>query len=397
MTRTLAFLLLALPLSPATRAAERFRLVAGDRVVLIGGTLVEREQKYGTWETALTARFPGVTFRNLGWSGDTVFGEARASFDPPAVGYKRLVEGTLSLKPTVLLVAYGANESFEGAARLPRFVKGLEKLLDDLAPAKARVVLLAPPCHEDLGHPLPDPAARNRDLRLYGEAVGAVAAKRGHGFVNLYDLFEEAREAAPLTDNGMHLTAYGYWRSAGSLTTGLGVRKRDWGVDIDKGEASACGNVRVAGLRAAPLHFDVTETFLPPPPAPRGSPAAALPDVERELCVKGLPEGKYELRIDGKPVVVATAKEWGEGVMLTKGPEFEQAERLRAKIVEKNREYFYRWRPQNETYLFGFRKHEQGQNAREVPLFEPLVAELEKEIAKLRVPATHRYELVSPK
>src|SRR6185437_6857217 len=80
-------------------------------------------------------------------------------------------------------------------------------------------------------------------------------------------------------------------------------------------------------------------------------------------------------------------------VAVPKGPSLEQAERLRRAIVEKNRLYFYRWRPQNETYLFGFRKHEQGQNAREVPLFDPLVAEKEAEIAKLRVPVSHTYEL----
>ena len=56
--------------------------------------------------------------------------------------------------------------------------------------------------------------------------------------------------------------------------------------------------------------------------------------------------------------------------------------------------YFYRWRPQNETYLFGFRKHEQGNNAREIPQFDPLVEAKEKEIARLRRPVKHTYELV---
>ncbi len=69
-----------------------------------------------------------------------------------------------------------------------------------------------------------------------------------------------------------------------------------------------------------------------------------------------------------------------------------QAEKLRQTIIAKNRLYFYRWRPENETYLFGFRKHEQGQNAREIPQFDPLVAAKEKEIAKLRVPVPHTYE-----
>ena len=64
-----------------------------------------------------------------------------------------------------------------------------------------------------------------------------------------------------------------------------------------------------------------------------------------------------------------------------------------AAIVAKNRLYFHRWRPQNETYLFGFRKHEQGQNAREIPQFDPLVDAAEKEIAKLATPVPHTYKL----
>jgi lysophospholipase L1-like esterase len=56
-------------------------------------------------------------------------------------------------------------------------------------------------------------------------------------------------------------------------------------------------------------------------------------------------------------------------------------EKLRALIIEKNRLFFHRWRPANETYLFGFRKHEQGRNAAEIPLFDPLIEAKEKEIA----------------
>lgn len=56
-------------------------------------------------------------------------------------------------------------------------------------------------------------------------------------------------------------------------------------------------------------------------------------------------------------------------------------EALRALVVEKNRLFFHRWRPANETYLFGFRKHEQGRNAAEMPMFDPLIAKAEKDIA----------------
>jgi len=61
----------------------------------------------------------------------------------------------------------------------------------------------------------------------------------------------------------------------------------------------------------------------------------------------------------------------------------ETMEPLRQAIRKKNELYFYRWRPQNETYLFGFRKHEQGKNAKEVAEFDPLVAAAEAEIDKL--------------
>ncbi|MGC3968511.1 MAG: hypothetical protein QM775_14370 [Pirellulales bacterium] len=53
-------------------------------------------------------------------------------------------------------------------------------------------------------------------------------------------------------------------------------------------------------------------------------------------------------------------------------------------IRKKNELFFHRWRPQNETYLFGFRKHEQGNNAKEVFAFDPLVAAEEKKIVEAR-------------
>jgi hypothetical protein len=84
-------------------------------------------------------------------------------------------------------------------------------------------------------------------------------------------------------------------------------------------------------------------------------------------------------------------------VLVLDGPSLDQAEKLRQTIIAKNELYFHRWRPQNTTYLFGFRKHEQGQNAREIPQFDPLVAAKEKEIAELKKPREHVYELVPVK
>ena len=74
--------------------------------------------------------------------------------------------------------------------------------------------------------------------------------------------------------------------------------------------------------------------------------------------------------------------------------EQESQTKLRQAIIAKNRLYFHSWRPQNITYLFLFRKHEQGQNAKEVKEFLKLVAEKEKEIDRLKKPKAHTYELI---
>ena len=54
-------------------------------------------------------------------------------------------------------------------------------------------------------------------------------------------------------------------------------------------------------------------------------------------------------------------------------------------ILQKNRLFFNRWRPQNETYLHGFRKHEQGNNAKEIFMFDPLIKDKENQIHSLAI------------
>jgi lysophospholipase L1-like esterase len=287
--------LLAPALAPAA-TPPAFEWKDGDRVVMVGDDLIERDQKYGHLETLITVANPDktVTFRNLGWSGDTVHGHARAGFGTPADGLKKLKEGVLGLKPTVLIVGYGMAESFDGPAGLPAFVSGMNSLLDDLAPTKARLILLSPIAHANLGPPLPDPARHNASLKLYRDAIKQIAAERNARFVDLFAATDGKLDAST-TEDGIHLNDRGYRRLSRVIFEGLGGREPD----------------------RAPDRTDA----------------------------------------------------------------------LRATINEKNLLYFHRWRPQNETYLFGFRKHEQGNNAREIPLFDPLVEAKEKEIARLRVPA----------
>ncbi len=400
---SLAVVLVASSWLCAAEPGQPLSLVDGDRVVLLGSTFVERSQAHGYLETALTGRFAGrdIQFRNLGWSGDTVFGEARAGFGTAADGFNHLKEHVAALKPTVILLNYGANESFGGKAGLAGFLAGLDVLLATLDETGARIVFLTPPPQEKLPAPLPDPTEHNRDLKLYSDALLGVAAKRGALAVNLFDLLGKKllpSSPLPLTDNGIHLTAYGYWRTAPAIEQGLGLEPRRWHIDVDarSQNVSARGTtIRQARFTPQGLGFRAQDDLLPLAPAPPGVPASVSdPLSPRVVRVFNLPAGNYALEVDGHAVTTATAQGWAAGVTLHAGPEVEQAEELRRLIVEKNQLYFHRWRPQNETYLFGFRKHEQGNNAVEIPQFDPLVAAAETKIKSLSVPRERHYQLV---
>lgn len=286
--RLIPFLLL-----PGLAAAAPLELKPTDRVVLIGGTMIEREQRHGHWEAVLTSQAPGIKVRNLGWSGDDVWGTARRAFEikDEAIGRKRLVELAIAEKPTVIVIAYGGNEAFAGDAGLPAFTKGYETLLDALAPTNARITLMSPPPLERKGPPLPDPEPQNKRLAIYRDAIKAIAAKRSLGFADLYQVMAGQDGKRSLTDDGLHFHADGYKQTARDFATALGF-----------------------------------------------------------------------------PTAVGYA---------------DSMEPLREAIVRKNQLYFYAWRPQNETYLTGFRKHEQGRNAKEVAEFNPLVAAVEAEIEQV--------------
>ena len=287
--------------SAATSGAS-WSLRDGDRVVFLGDTFVEREGDRGFIETALVAAHPeaSLTFRNLGWSGDTVWAESRGVFDQPAKGYERMLALVRELKPTIVFVAYGRNESYQGEAGLAAFRTQLGKLCDDLRtaaaagaanesvkPADVRLVLVTPHRFETA-----DAAARNVALSIYSQAIRDVATAKQAGLVDLFaQLPTTATLGQKLTENGVHLSNAGYAQAARVF-------------------AAASGHESSADFAA-------------------------------------------------------------------------RSDTLRKQVVAKNTLFFHRWRPANETYIFLFRKHEQGNNAVEIPQFDPLVETAEQKVRSL--------------
>jgi putative heme-binding domain-containing protein len=369
-----------------------------NRIVFLGNTLISAMEKHGFLETALTARWPhhDLTFRNLGWPADDVFGTARSEFGsdqntgswrPPSAkqgfGYSVLMDHVTDARPTTLIVGYGGEAAFaDGEAGFQRFQEGYEELLIALEKFGVKLILLGPPRHESFGPPMPDPAEANHRLRRASTWIGEVAKKRGHRFVELFDSLVARGPTERLTENGVHLNRLGYQRMAETVLRQLGVQEEGPAVAFaESGQVLQFSRSRVTGVETTKrgIRFDLTTEM--------------LPTLAWSAPARVVAAGDAALKIDGEIRHEAGAAEWSKGVAITAGPDHDQVEELRQLIVTKNELYRSRLRPQNKTYTFLFRRHEMGHLAYEIDDLQRLAEEKEELIARLRVPRAHRYAL----
>lgn len=391
--------------SVASAEVKPLEFKPGDRVAWVGGAFVERDQTYGYLETLLTTAMPekNLTFRNLGWSGDTVEGHARAVFGTPSDGFQRLLKDVKEAKPTLILVCYGANEAHAGERGLAAFETNYKKLLDQLVQTtEARLALVTPHRQEFVSPDLPDPTVYNSKLPAYVASIKNIAAEKNCALVDLSELVSGSTSQAPshgesLTDNGIHFTQQGYWKVAPVIAKQLGISLQTIDVVIDpetKTSQASGASLKDVEVSGDVIRFIATSEHLPLAPSPSAV-QPVLPDrVALRITVKGLAKDKtWKVTCDGKEVALSGDSHLEHGALVLASAETEQVEALRKTINWKNELWFHRHRPQNETYLFLFRKHEQGRNAAEIPQFDPLIEAEEKKIAELAQPKPHVYEI----
>lgn len=371
-----------------------FELNNGDRVVFLGNSLFENDLRYGYLELALTTRWPDrdVTYRNIGWTGDTVFGEARSYISPPG-GYDLLIEQLTKARPTIVFIAYGAIEALQGGAGLSRFNQGLNQLLDKIDQLGAKAILLSPIPMMSAGS-AENLAKRNAMLELYGSAIARTASDRDKQFIDIFNPLLERSKNATLSDNGLHLNENGYYFLASTIEKGLGLAPRNVSVviNVSKHAAEATVPVKIldSGKNNGTVKFTIDEDYLPLPlPEQDGGTA----DNGRILRVEGLKRGFYTLTVDDTEVITASADKWKEGVEIRQGPSFSQAVQLREKIIKKNELFFHQYRPLNRTYIIGFRSHEQGRHAKGLEDLSIIITWLEGQIALNRMPKSKIYRL----
>ena len=368
-------------------------LEKGDRVVYLGNALMENERAFNFLEFRLTRHWPdrSITFRNLGWSGDNVFGEARSYYTSPPSPYELLISQLTEAKPSHVFLAYGGMEAINGSNGLDAFEDGLETLLAKIAELGAVAILISP--IPQFGGATPEIIAeRNQNLKLYSERIRKVAESNNLRFVDVFTAMDDFPEKAQLSENGVHLTAQGYDTFATIIEAELGLQPNLLETTINAIDGSVDSTVPVTAFthdtKKRVVEFNITPTMLPVP-----APSGYLTGGERSLAVKGLKKGFYSLEINGYLVATASASDWDKGQNLKSGGDLDQAKYLQQLLNKKDEVFFYQYRPLNRTYIIGFREYEQGRHVNDLKDFDVVLTWLQGQITAAKVPSKMHYRL----
>jgi len=274
--------------------------------------------------------FPDRHFivRNLAFSADTPLGWSRASFDPVATGFERLKEQIALVKPTVVFLGYGMAAS-----------------LQEMTDRSGDPTLNPDPVRYGT-EPMSAPRFK-RELAQLMDAINEISG--GPGAVRYVLLspirHEDLRKIKPgLPDPTAHNKLLEQYTKA---IEELAQERRARFVNLfgfERGDELFTENgIHPTAGGSSYLFYDIVASSL------------------NWSASKPPPKDNAEVQADYQT--------WSQ---------------LNRAIIRKNELFFHRWRPANSTYLFGFRKHEQGQNAKEIPEFDPLIEAADAKIDELK-------------
>lgn len=343
-------------------------------MLFLGDTLLEREGTYGYLETRLHEQLPDrkFTVRNLAFSADTPLGWSRASFDPAAKGFERLKEQLDLVKPTVVFLGYGMAAS-------------LQEMTDRSND---------PTLNPDPARYGTEPMSAARFKRELGQLMDAIVeiSSRDTPVAN------QSNDRASLNGTAVRGTATAAELSAAATTAEVAVASTKPNPRDAQGGRPM---VRVRFVLLSPIRHEDLRELKPSLPDPTQHNkllqqySKAVGELARErgaLFVDffNLHPDKLHLTSNG----IHPTQSGYQTISILLGQELGMEDRagheatadpsLRAAVIRKNELFFHRWRPANSTYLFGFRKHEQGQNAKEIPEFDPLIEAADAEVDRLK-------------
>jgi acyl-CoA thioesterase I len=180
---------------PVTVAAFGDSITAGGDATAPGLIYWER------WLTALRARYPKAKFTgvNSATGGDTTI-----------QGLARLEQKVLSLKPDLVLVAFGMNDQNVGSVPLERFEANLGEIVDRIRRDTPAEVILLSSC-------LPNPNWHYTSGRMpeYGRVTRKVAGDKRCAFADVLSnwkaVVDRKKPEDLLANNVNHPNDFGHW------------------------------------------------------------------------------------------------------------------------------------------------------------------------------------------
>ena len=322
----------------------------GEHVAIVGNTLADQFRTHGYLETLLMEQTKAnpISMRNLGWAGDTLTKRDRPTNFPSHTE-------TLKQFETDLIIAFfGYGESFAGTAGLSEFKQNLRTYIEShqnqsySGDKPVRLVMVSPIACENLGKISPNHDGRLENLKNYSQAMEEVCSEKKVPFIDLFKPTKQLMnsEGTPkLTNNGIHLNAYGYWAVSRILSESLWSSKDSWNLSMEsKGD----------GKEIKQQRSDVSWASMAPPI--KGKIHSSLMKYRDKLSIKNLKPGDYTLLIDGQPVTSGSHKAWEKGKLIDHSPAHNEIDAYRHKVQDKNQQFIYSWKALNQVHIVGERR-----------------------------------------
>ncbi|MCA9193713.1 MAG: HEAT repeat domain-containing protein [Planctomycetales bacterium] len=222
--------------------AGAFQFRQGERIALVGGSLAERMNLFGYFESLLHTRFPEkkLVFRNFGWPADEVGLQQRPD------DYTRIDDPMLVFQPQLFFCFFGFNESFAGdkPTDLSQFRDNYRNWIQAHREKfgengnEPRFVLVSPIAFENADSSnLPSGKENNAILAEYVSEIRQLAQELGLPFVNLFDDSLQAFSAEKgmqYTINGIHTNEQGDRLVSAELDRQLFDSPHPTGMDVSE-------------------------------------------------------------------------------------------------------------------------------------------------------------------
>jgi lysophospholipase L1-like esterase len=354
------------------KAKADFYLKDRDRIVFYGDSITD-QRLYTTYiESYCVTRFPNrhFTFIHSGWGGDRVTGGGGGPIDV------RLKRDVLVYKPTVVTICLGMNDGSYRAfdkGLFDNYVNGYRHILDTLTKELpgVRITLVTAPPYDDITRQPNFAGGYNSVLKLYGEAVAQLGkeyhmtvADTNAPLVAALDKAEHGNTelASKIIPDRVHPGPGGHMVMAAAVLKSWNAPEDVANIEINaprrrvvKQDNTKVSDVKVTKEGITFTHHDASLPWPVDRDADRNKDMQLTLDVTDyektlnsfRLKITGLPEGKYQMKVDGADVDQLTAADLNAGIDLaaiTNLPSNVQARDVLNLTRKHNDLHFKRWR-----------------------------------------------------